>query len=421
MPKRVLLLLLSMTLLVFLAACAGGGEDEAGRRDRSAVGDIGAGPEVSDFVESSLAGGMWTDVQSGISIEFGAQGLLHYIQGGQDLAEYWLAYRIQDGKISVDIGGQEEIWPYSLDADTLTITWTSGYSSVFTRSGGNAESGAADDSWNDTQGNAQDHTRGNTPGNINNLGMFASDGDYLYYSDMSNNGYLSRHRLDGGERKVLMNKEVRYINLAGNSLVFTVLGNGNCPYRLDLDTGDCIKLADGVAYRITVINDIVYFISDAEFLYRMNLDGSDFGQLGMDGVRYFCVMGERIYYHNPQDNRVYRMNLDGSGAGKVSDEPLHPLSYLTVTDDSIYFLDGNSLISRMGLDGMDKKVLCRNSIRCFNLSGGTIYFSSMHDGKVRSVSTDGGEGVMLDNGKSVDGYVNEISVINGTVYYWATK
>jgi hypothetical protein len=59
---------------------------------------------------------MWTDEQSGISLEFTGDGKLHYIQAGDLLSDLWLTYEIKDDEIIVTYEpGKTERLKFSLE------------------------------------------------------------------------------------------------------------------------------------------------------------------------------------------------------------------------------------------------------------------------------------------------------------------
>jgi hypothetical protein len=78
---------------------------------------------------------MWTDEQSGISLEFTGDGKLHYIQAGDLLSDLWLTYEIKGDELIVTYEpGKTERLKFSLENEELTITWENGNSSVHRRS-----------------------------------------------------------------------------------------------------------------------------------------------------------------------------------------------------------------------------------------------------------------------------------------------
>jgi len=81
-----------------------------------------------------LVGGMWTDQDTGISLEFKSDGKLHYIQSGDMLYDLWLGYEIKGDKIIVTYEpGTTEDLPFSINGEELTVTWESGNSSKLRR------------------------------------------------------------------------------------------------------------------------------------------------------------------------------------------------------------------------------------------------------------------------------------------------
>ncbi|HWP98661.1 MAG TPA: hypothetical protein VN426_17595 [Syntrophomonadaceae bacterium] len=109
MKKRAILIPVLIMLLLSMAAC-------------------------SSATTQPLVGGMWTSDTTGISLEFKKDGVLHYIQAGDQMADNWLKYEIQGNKIVIIYEpGNTETLPFSLNGDELTITWTSGNSCVLKR------------------------------------------------------------------------------------------------------------------------------------------------------------------------------------------------------------------------------------------------------------------------------------------------
>ncbi|NPV93049.1 MAG: hypothetical protein HPY50_19965 [Firmicutes bacterium] len=134
MRKCLLQLLIPVFCLLLFSACSG----DPAATDKSSKAPAGGTASQESNSSTSLVGGMWTDRDTGISMEFKADGTLHYIQAGNIMSELWLGYKIKDDKIIITYEpGKTETLPFSLQGDVLTVKWETGNSSTLRRASGN--------------------------------------------------------------------------------------------------------------------------------------------------------------------------------------------------------------------------------------------------------------------------------------------
>ena len=79
----------------------------------------------------------WSDAYTGIFLDFTGDGNLHYIQNGSEL---WLPCKILADRfiVSYDSSNKEEI-AYTIEGNTMTVTWADGAKTTLTRQDGGAQ------------------------------------------------------------------------------------------------------------------------------------------------------------------------------------------------------------------------------------------------------------------------------------------
>lgn len=186
--------------------------------------------------------------------------------------------------------------------------------------------------------------RGNTVSNLQCFTRVATQGDYLYYTDYSNDGYMYR------------------INIS-TSATETVFGNN-------------LWAAD-----LNVAGDWVYFtvkISGHEYrdIYRTRADGSsESAELVREGAHRPQVYGDYIYFNDEASGAFCRAALDGSGEQTLITVP----GYFTlVAYDRIYSCDIDKVtgIYSTDLTGGDRRLIA--GANCYSLAvhGGYIYYTA---------------------------------------------
>jgi tricorn protease-like protein len=129
---------------------------------------------------------------------------------------------------------------------------------------------------------------GNTPGNINNDGLAAIQGNRIYYVNPSDGHSIYSMRTDGSDKQ---------------------------------------KLNDDGSVFINVVGDRIYYIGgkeNAHYIYSMKTDGTDRQKLNDDNSKFVNVVGGRIYYVNNSDGlgRIHDVLLLGRKVLRTASRPL---------------------------------------------------------------------------------------------------
>jgi hypothetical protein len=116
------------------------------------------------------------------------------------------------------------------------------------------------------------------------------------------------------------------------------IGDPNLKYAVTFD-GTWALGPGGNASYIGVSGENVYVlaskdVSDANKIYKINLDTNKTEKIVNSSVNMFRVFGNKLYYVKDEDNTLYSSALDGSGEMKLSD---HAVSWFDSIDGNIFY------------------------------------------------------------------------------------
>ena len=260
---------------------------------------------------------------------------------------------------------------------------------------------------------------GNTPGNINNGGFAAIQGDTIYCLN-SGDFYIYSMKADGSDERKLNNNRSFCINVVGDTIYYINMDDGFSIYGMNLDGGNRRKLGSDAAARVTVIDSMIYYINDGDGsgIYSMRTDGSGRQKVSGDYSVHLNVAGDTIYYVSMNDGRgIYSMKTDGSGKKKLADGTAY---HINVVGDRIYYIDGyfqNNRICSMKTDGSDvRQIYSGGDARNANVSGDRIYYYDREDYGIHSIKLDGSDRrkIVSDDEVRLD---EEINVTGGWLYF----
>jgi hypothetical protein len=285
------------------------------------------------------------------------------------------------------------------------------------------------------------NTRGNTVSNIANGGFVATFGEWVFYSNLDDNGNLYRMRFDGSGNQLLARDKSSHINVVGDWVYYLNPRNGanGDIYRIRTDGSNRQKLNDSFDVTdVSVVGDWVYYrialyttYNNAGYVYRVRTDGSNRQVLISERTFEMNVVDGWIYYvtrSGEVDNGIYRVRIDGSGRQIVvrenSGSVPSVVGSFSVVGDWIYYAehgqwnDNNDRLHRVRTDGTGQQTIFTGNVECFNVHDGWIYFieGSWHtDNILYKMRTDGSERQILRN--FYRGYTfDAINIVGDWVY-----
>ncbi|CCJ34511.1 MULTISPECIES: DUF5050 domain-containing protein [Caloramator] len=218
--------------------------------------------------------------------------------------------------------------------------------------------------------NLKTYSLGNIPtrvaGNISNLGLAATDGEFLYYVNLADGGKIYKKNIYGVEEYPIVEDNARYINVVDDWIYYSNISDGGKIYKVNVDGTGRKKINDVLSSYVNVVGDYIYYSNskDKNRIYKLskfNTNASYSGQrLTYDSAAYIVVDGDRnkIYYSNTSDaRRLYSIDLNGNNRTKfltVSSQTSPGVRYLSLTNDGIVYATG--------LDGKLYKTISYNRI-----------------------------------------------------------
>ena len=255
-------------------------------------------------------------------------------------------------------------------------------------------------------------TIGNTSGNLNNKGLVCEDGDYIYFSNLSDSHCLYRMRSDGSDPEKLIDVPVSYINSAGDYLYFYfddpggtkfmgVAGRMSGIFRLKKGEKDFVCLDKCTSGVLNLIGSTLFYEhydnTNGMQLYHSSLDGKDKGLSVDEIINPACVINGDIYY-SEQDSQLLKIYRPGSSEGRLF---MNYAVYNPVVDGSdLYFMNMNDdyKLYRYSLSDGDLTKITDERIDTFNVYGSVIFYQRNQDPALIRVNTDGSGAIVIAEG-----------------------
>jgi len=256
--------------------------------------------------------------------------------------------------------------------------------------------------------------RGNTTGNINNKGIAAISGDWVYYGGGFSNSGIYKIKTDGTGKKKLNDKTPAYINVVGNWIYFTWISDGSGIYKIKTDGTRETLILEGSYDNVTVVGGWIYYryLNNGKgSIYKIKTDGTGKKKLCGDDSWNVCVADGWIYYSNHgDDGKIYRIDTNGKNRKKICD--LKDTSNISVYGKRVYFNSLQAGICSCPVDG-GKVAYIRNSDgSCINVYDGWIYFTYGGALALYRIKTDG-----TNMGKLADGTSDFVNIAGKWIFF----
>ncbi|MCL2070763.1 MAG: DUF5050 domain-containing protein [Oscillospiraceae bacterium] len=262
--------------------------------------------------------------------------------------------------------------------------------------------------------------RGNSSGNINNYGLAAVQGNWIYY--VATNFQVFKTRADRVSAGVLVCGDYAlWLNVIGEWVYYSSLYGGI--HKIKTDSTEWTELtADNAGY-VNVVGDWVYYSNgdDEGKIYKIKTDGTERTKLNDDESEYVGVVGNLIYYSNISDSgwEMYRIRTDGSDREVIIEGDTE---YVTIVDNWIYYVNADDTenddelgIFKINVNGSGKTRLTDDDGEYINVDddGEWMYYSNIGDGgSIYRVRTDGTDKMKLNSDDS-----GRINLAGNWIYY----
>ncbi|MDR2600112.1 MAG: DUF5050 domain-containing protein [Oscillospiraceae bacterium] len=261
--------------------------------------------------------------------------------------------------------------------------------------------------------------RGNTSGNIANIGYIAQTYEWIYIVEARGLFPLYKMRHDESERQRVHPTEqgFTFINIIGDWIYYSNMSvnSGRNIYRLSVDGTIQEKINDEISTSLTVVDGYIYYRNMDDYLYRMQLNGTNIEKVIDEQTNTFCVAGDWIYYGIKGDYGFYKINVNGTERTRLSSDDIE---IIVIYEEWVFFtvFDNDrreNLLHKMRMDGSERYQMCDDNIGFFNISDDWIYYSNWSDNEyLYRMNIDGTEKELIYTDR-----VAMIYILGDWVYY----
>lgn len=225
-----------------------------------------------------------------------------------------------------------------------------------------------------------------------------SNGYYYYRSQKDYS--LCKIKKDSKEIIKVTDAIPQYIYINNNTIYFLNISDDNKLYSVQTDGSNLRKISDNKMDNLVLVNNKFYFLSNYikeydilnlgfekyddyhDFLYSMNVDGTDATLIIKNVDDEFTTDGKRIYYKeciieelNSSDTQSH-INLCSSNMNGTDYQTLMKdadyFFYLISYREKLYFTKDQTLYS-IDANGLDDKKMIMNEVYKYTISNGKIY------------------------------------------------
>ena len=257
---------------------------------------------------------------------------------------------------------------------------------------------------------------GNTFDNINNAGIAARQGDWIYFRNYSDNGTIYKMKVDGTQKTKVVGYSANSISVLNDRICFVAgsangLGGSGAAYST--------YLGSSYVSLLTTYTDSIFTTQDATYYGTgsgLYTDGSGFyasKRLTNEGGRNYVVDSGWIYYirESAYDAKVYKVAISGGDPILVIDNNVNSFS---VFNGEIYYINhSDHKLYKVDKDGNNATLVSQISMNKINIDSGWIYYINENDGyKLYRMTTKG-----TNNTKLTDWSVEVINVLEDWIIY----
>ncbi len=207
-------------------------------------------------------------------------------------------------------------------------------------------------------------------------GVFAFEGEYLYYVNVSDTNALYRVKKDGSGKMKISEDSVSNINVVAGWVYYIAANDNNAIYKVQINGLNRTKLSDDSAASLFVRDDHVFYsnANDNNMLYSIDCNGENKISYG-ESANVVFADDYSIYFSTPDQMSLYKINTDTAEVSAVFENQwfMNPQLY----DGWIYFVgEGDPLtIKKIKIDGTEQTDVWAydSKINAFLISYGNLY------------------------------------------------
>ena len=262
---------------------------------------------------------------------------------------------------------------------------------------------------------SSDYIRGNSIGNIINVGIAAEIDDYVVYRRTENGGGIFKLNLSSSEQRRLTGDDAWNINASDGWVYYSNRDQNWNVFKVRLDGTEKTRINIDDSGNLQLVDDWLYYRNDDDdnTIYKIRIDGSERTKVNNEASYFLNVIGDWIFYQNRNDGgKIYRIRTDGSSRTIINEDDSWNIN---VTDEWIYYTnaDHNNAVYRIRFDGSDRMMITADSSDNLNVIGDWLYYRNDDDNShLYRIRPDGTERTQLNSDQSYF-----FSVIDEWIFY----
>ncbi len=214
---------------------------------------------------------------------------------------------------------------------------------------------------------------GNTLGNLANYGYAVSDGEWTYFTALSDQSA-------GEDAAAATSSDDSTDTTSSSATISIFMTNGQEEKTL---------VEEGGTY-LNVSGNYVYYLGYSDgYIYRVKKDGTNISQFNSVQCSALQVKGSYIYYVSASDGGVYTMRTDGGKTTKISPDGLQ-VYQIAVDDDGIYYISQTDTLLYKADFNFSNPVAISDQTQAtrFTIEGDSIYYTVVNENYSESTDDD---------------------------------
>ncbi len=151
-----------------------------------------------------------------------------------------------------------------------------------------------------------------------------TDGDWVYYSNQSDEGKLYKKKTDGTNQTKLGDDQVEFVNVSDGWIYYINKSDYWRIYKEKVEGTDKISVNRDFSSDMVVLGNSIYYrnMQDNAKLYRIGTDGSNMIKLIDEQAMFVNIEGDWLYYIVPSESNMefYRIKSDGTEKAKITED-----------------------------------------------------------------------------------------------------
>lgn len=223
--------------------------------------------------------------------------------------------------------------------------------------------------------------RGNSSEQTRYSGLFAFEGDYLFFSDVRRAGVYRKNKATDSRLDLLINTDATALNAKNNVLYYAKPSANNMFFSYDLNTFKEEIIVEESVHNPLVFASNIYYLDEEDKLCVFNIDTKERVYRSDFKLEAYNFIEKNIYFIAQKDKSLYRLNLEQNTHELLLNGPF---GEITSNDENLLFLTLDSDHSIVQYNTLNKTIntIYKEHSSYLNYSDNYLYFVSWTPEKI---------------------------------------